>query len=80
MEISFIHTKNLVHLRVNRTKFHVKGFALGLAMKQSRKATKKSPIEYQGRLIDYVLHSWWKNAITKYCEKSLISSSLRSTQ
>ena len=34
MEISFIHTQILVHLHVNKTNFHVKGFALGLASKQ----------------------------------------------
>ena len=35
----------LVHLHVNKTNFHVKGFALGLALKQRRKATGKSPIQ-----------------------------------
>ena len=44
MEISFIHTHILVHLHVNKTNFHRKGFALGLALKQRRKATRKSPI------------------------------------
>ena len=38
MEISFIHTPILVHLHVNKTNFHVKGFALGLASKQRQKA------------------------------------------
>ena len=33
------------NLRVNKTYFHMKGFALGLALKQKRKATRKSPIE-----------------------------------
>ena len=33
------------NLRVNKTNFHMKGFALGLALKQRRKATRKSPIE-----------------------------------
>ena len=32
------------NLRVNKTNFHVKGFALGLALKQRRNATRKSPI------------------------------------
>ena len=32
------------HLRVNKTNFHMNGFALGLALKQRRKATRKSPI------------------------------------
>ena len=31
-------------LRVNKTNFHMKGFALGLALKQRRKATRNSPI------------------------------------
>ena len=44
MEISFIHTQILVHLHVNKTNFHMKGFAPGLALKQRRKATRKSPI------------------------------------
>ena len=30
---------------VNKTNFHMKGFALGLALKQRRNATWKSPIE-----------------------------------
>ena len=34
MEISFIHMQILVHLHVNKTNFHMKGFALGLALKQ----------------------------------------------
>ena len=44
MEISFIHTQILVHLHVNKTNFYMKGFALGLALKQRWKATQKSPI------------------------------------
>ena len=45
MEISFIHTHILVHLHVNKTDFHMKGLALGLALKQMQKATRKSPIK-----------------------------------
>ena len=45
MEISFIHIQILVPLHVNKTNFHMKGFALGLALKQRRKATQKSPIQ-----------------------------------
>ena len=30
-------------LHVNKTNFHMKGFALGLALKQRRKSTRKSP-------------------------------------
>ena len=45
MEISFIHTQISVHLHVNQTNFHMKGFALGLALKQRRKATWKLPIQ-----------------------------------
>ena len=33
MEISYIHTEISFHLHVNKTTFHMKGFALGLAMK-----------------------------------------------
>ena len=32
------------NLRVNKTNFHMKDFTLGLALKQRRKATRKSPI------------------------------------
>ena len=44
MKISFIHMQSVVHLHVNKTNFHMKGFALGLALKQRQKATRKSPI------------------------------------
>ena len=36
MEISFTHTQ-VVHLHVNKTNFHMKGFAPGLALKQRKK-------------------------------------------
>ena len=45
MEISFIHTQVLVHLHVNKTNFHMKGFSLGLALEKRRKATQKSLIQ-----------------------------------
>ena len=45
MEISLIHMQILVHLHVNKTNFHMKGFAIGLALKQRRNATRKSPID-----------------------------------
>ena len=41
MKISFIPMQILVHLHVNKTNFYMKGFALGLALKQRRKATRK---------------------------------------
>ena len=44
MEISFIHMQILVHLHVNKTNFYMKGFALGLALRQRRNATRKLPI------------------------------------
>ena len=47
MKISFIHTQMLVHLHVNKTNFHMKAFALRLALKQRRKAARKSPIEVE---------------------------------
>ena len=31
-------------MHVNKTNFHMKGFALGLALKERRNATRKSPI------------------------------------
>ena len=36
MKISFIHKQILVHLHVNKTNFRMKGFALGLALKQAK--------------------------------------------
>ena len=35
------------NLHVNKTNFHMKDFALGLALKQRRNATRKSPIFLQ---------------------------------
>ena len=43
MKISF-HMQMSQNSHVNKTNFHMKGFALGLALKQKRKATWKSPI------------------------------------
>ena len=43
MEISFIHVQILVRLHVNKTNFHMKDFAPGLGLRQTRKATRKSP-------------------------------------
>ena len=51
MEISFIQMQILVHLHVNKTNFHMKGFALGLALKLRRKATQKSPIASVQKLV-----------------------------
>ena len=39
-----LFTQILVYLHVNKTNFHMKGFVLGLALKQRQKATRKSPI------------------------------------
>ena len=44
MEISFIHTQILVPLHVNKTNFHMKGFAQGLALRQKQNATCKSSV------------------------------------
>ena len=41
VKIYFIEMQILVHLHVNKTNFHMKGFELGLALKQRRKATRK---------------------------------------
>ena len=48
MWTSSIHTQILVHLHVNKTDFHIKDFAQGLALKQRRKAT-----------WNLLLHSHW---------------------
>ena len=44
MEISFIQMQIWVYLHVNKTNFHLKGFTLGLVLKERRKATQKWPI------------------------------------
>ena len=36
---------------MNKTNFHMKGFALGLALKQRRKATRKSPIACVAKIV-----------------------------
>ena len=63
MEISFIHTQILVHLHVNKTNFHMKGFALGLALKQRSKATRKLPIEPGGSTNYRYLGKKWTNVL-----------------
>ena len=45
MEISFIHMQILVHLHVNKTTFHMKGFALPDSLWNGWKTTQKWPIE-----------------------------------
>ena len=69
LEISFIHLQSLVHLHVNKTNFHMKGFTLGLALKQWRKATRKSPIRQSASI--YFKSScfnssmtWWRHLTT----------------
>ena len=44
MNSSFIHMETNHNLRVNKTDFHMKGFTLGLALKQRRNTTRKSTI------------------------------------
>ena len=59
MEISFIHMHILVHLHVNKTNFHMKGFTLGLTLQQRQKATRKSPIGIQkprGQAGEFLTH------------------------
>ena len=54
--------------RVNKTDFHMKGFALGLALKQSRNATRKSPIEFQRNSVKkttLLLHPWPGSLVSK---------------
>ena len=54
MEISFIHMLMNQNLRVNKSNFHMKSFALGLALKQRRKATQKSPISFNPTLVTLI--------------------------
>ena len=60
MEISFINMQTLVHLHLNKTNFHMKDFALGLALKQRWKATRKSPITTI-RAAQLISISFWLN-------------------
>ena len=51
MKIGFIHMQILVQLHVNKTNLHKKGFTPGLALKQRRKATWKSPIACVAQIV-----------------------------
>ena len=63
-------------LRVNKTDFHVKGFELGLALKQRRKTTQKSPIactilqrKLDSKYFYYIPNQWivfFSRALTGY--------------
>ena len=44
----------LVHLHVNKMNFYMKGFALGIALKQRRKATRKLPITVHVPICSFV--------------------------
>ena len=57
IEIFFIHLQILVHLHVNKTYFHMKGFALVIALKQKRKVTGKWAIDFVRQLIR-ALDNW----------------------
>ena len=46
------------NLSVNKTNFHMKGFALGLGLKQRRNATRKSPILYT-LLVLIIIQLWY---------------------
>ena len=50
-------TSSFIHLHVDKTNFHMKDFALGLALKQSRKATRKSLIK--GYLLPQTTMNTW---------------------
>ena len=48
-------------MHVNKTNFHMKGFALGLALKQRRNATRKSPIDsFDGNGYSKSMYFPWK--------------------
>ena len=51
MEISFIRMLILVHLHVNKTIVHMKGFTAGLAFKQRQRATRKWTIPVRLRFL-----------------------------
>ena len=54
MKIGLIQMQILVHLHVDKTNFHTKGFAVGLALKQRRKAARKSPISFNLKKIFFL--------------------------
>ena len=81
MEISFIHMLMNQNLRVNKTNFHTKGFALGLALEQRRKATRKSPIQptlclLQKRPVHQLKKSKWNGSGKIGCNPAIIHASL----
>ena len=43
--VLFAQKFGFVYIYVNKTNFHIKGFTLGLALKQRQKPTQKSPIK-----------------------------------
>ena len=59
MEISFIHTHILVHLHVDKTNFHMKGSALGLAKGNSEMGY--SPLAQQQQN----WNPFWKNLVIR---------------
>ena len=60
------------NLHVNKSNFHVKGFALGLALKQRWKATRKSPINTGKRTEWSPIRSVIIRVITKSDDRELI--------
>ena len=64
MEISFI-------LHVNKTNFHMKGFALGLALKQRRKATRKSPVQFTFCLLCFSVQNKTKFKLPSVIRKTI---------
>ena len=49
------------NVRVNKTNFHIKGFAPGLASKQRRKATRKSPWQRHSPTFNTTNTTPWKS-------------------
>ena len=57
-------------MRVNKTNFHMKGFTLGLALKQRRNATRKLPIGCE--FASWVEGGWGEDLNTSDFNHSLI--------
>ena len=71
-KISYIYMQSLVHLHVNKTDFHVKAFALGLALKQRRKATQKSSIDVTKIAVGF--YQIIKTTYLQYIQTMLLSA------
>ena len=67
-----LHSNGLV----SKTHFHMKGFALGLGLKQRQKRTRKWPITFEA-ILDGFLRIWTNPEIQDGCHSEIITQLLR---